>query len=194
MPFRQLGQYEDSETPDLYYNRFRFYDCETGLYLSQDPIRLNGNNPTLYAYVGDSNIKVDIFGLLEIIRTMSGTEANLTADNKGLVRGANNSRGAKWVSQGVDPYDTAKASDHKVVFDMDDTTQDFLKKDNLNYDDMVGGESKNMNKILTKDNEKGALGIGVDKLKEFNERIKSITIFKKDKKGNWKKLKSIKCK
>ena len=35
VPFRQLGQYEDSETPDLYYNRFRFYDCETGLYLSQ---------------------------------------------------------------------------------------------------------------------------------------------------------------
>jgi hypothetical protein len=51
-----------------------------------------------------------------------------------------------------------------------------------------------MNKILTKDNEKGALGIGVNKLKEFNERIKSITVFKKDKKGKWKKVKSIKCK
>lgn len=125
---------------------------------------------------------------------MSDAEANLTVDNKGLVRGPNNSRGAKWVSKGVDPYDTAKASNHKVVFDMDDSTSEFLKQDNLNYDDMLGGESKNMNKILTKDNEKGALGIGVDKLKDFNEKIKSITLFKKDKKGNWKKVKTIKCK
>ncbi|WP_202704435.1 DUF6531 domain-containing protein [Flavobacterium sp. UGB4466] len=193
IPFRQLGQYEDIET-GLYYNRFRYYSNEIGGYISQDPIGLHGNNPNFYAYVHNSNSWVDIFGLLEIIRTMSEMEANLTSDNKGLVRGANNSRGAKWVSQAVDPYDTAKASNHKVIFDMDDSTSDFLKTDNLNYDEMVGGESKNMNKILTKDNEKGALGIGVDKLKEFNERIKSITIFKKDKKGNWKKVKSIKCK
>ena len=63
VPFRQLGQYEDSETPDLYYNRFRFYDCETGLYLSQDPIGLAGNNPTMYGYVFDSNGEFDPFGL-----------------------------------------------------------------------------------------------------------------------------------
>ncbi|MFK7112911.1 RHS repeat-associated core domain-containing protein [Flavobacterium oreochromis] len=59
----QLGQYEDSETPDLYYNRFRYYDPSTGLYLSQDPIGLAGNNPTLYAYVKDSNKLFDPFGL-----------------------------------------------------------------------------------------------------------------------------------
>ena len=61
-PFRQLGQYEDEET-GLYYNRFRYYSPEIGGYLSQDPIGLAGNNPTLYGYVHDANCMVDIFGL-----------------------------------------------------------------------------------------------------------------------------------
>ncbi|MWP50413.1 MULTISPECIES: RHS repeat-associated core domain-containing protein [unclassified Gilliamella] len=62
MPFRQLGQYEDVET-GLYYNRFRYYNPETGLYISQDPIKLAGNNPNFYAYTFDSNTMVDVFGL-----------------------------------------------------------------------------------------------------------------------------------
>ncbi|WP_337189580.1 RHS repeat-associated core domain-containing protein [Gilliamella sp. Lep-s21] len=62
IPFRQLGQYEDVET-GLYYNRFRYYNPETGLYISQDPIKLAGNNPNFYAYVHDSNAWVDPFGL-----------------------------------------------------------------------------------------------------------------------------------
>jgi RHS repeat-associated protein len=62
IPFRQLGQYEDVET-GLYYNRFRYYNPETGLYLSQDPIRLAGGNPNFYAYVFNANSWVDLFGL-----------------------------------------------------------------------------------------------------------------------------------
>ena len=62
IPFRKLGQYEDDETR-LYYNRFRYYDPRTGNYISQDPIRLAGNNPTLYGYVGDCNTQDDLFGL-----------------------------------------------------------------------------------------------------------------------------------
>ena len=62
VPFRQLGQYEDEET-GLYYNRFRYYDSNTGGYISQDPIRMEGNNPTLYACVFDSNIETDWLGL-----------------------------------------------------------------------------------------------------------------------------------
>ena len=61
IPFRQLGQYEDDET-GLYYNRFRYYDPRIGNYISQDPIRLAGGNPTLYGYVGDCNTRFDIFG------------------------------------------------------------------------------------------------------------------------------------
>lgn len=61
-PFRYQGQYEDKET-GLYYNRFRYYSPEIGGYLSQDPIGLAGNNPTLYGYVTDVNSWVDILGL-----------------------------------------------------------------------------------------------------------------------------------
>ena len=62
IPFRQLGQYEDEETR-LYYNRFRYYDPRIGNYISQDPIRLAGNNSTLYGYVVDCNTQDDLFGL-----------------------------------------------------------------------------------------------------------------------------------
>ena len=62
IPFRQLGQYEDDETR-LYYNRFRYYDPRIGNYISQDPIRLAGDNPTLYGYVLDVNIEFDVYGL-----------------------------------------------------------------------------------------------------------------------------------
>ena len=62
IPFRQLGQYEDEET-GLYYNWFRYYDPRIGIYISQDPIGLAGNNPTLYAFVTDPNLWKDMFGL-----------------------------------------------------------------------------------------------------------------------------------
>ncbi|AEV97774.1 hypothetical protein A4D02_15985 [Niastella koreensis] len=61
LPFRYAGQYEDVET-GLYYNRFRYYDPEAGIYISQDPIRLLGGKQ-LYGYVNDPTVKVDIFGL-----------------------------------------------------------------------------------------------------------------------------------
>lgn len=62
-PFRYQGQYEDEET-GLYYNRFRYYSTETGNYISQDPIGLLGNNPTMYAYVKDVNNWIDAWGLI----------------------------------------------------------------------------------------------------------------------------------
>jgi RHS repeat-associated protein len=60
-PFRYQGQYEDAET-GLYYNRFRYYSPEEGVYLSQDPIGINGGI-SLYAYVHDTNSWIDEFGL-----------------------------------------------------------------------------------------------------------------------------------
>jgi RHS repeat-associated protein len=60
-PFRYQGQYEDAET-GLYYNRFRYYSPEEGMYLSQDPIRLNGGFK-LYSYVFDPNTWIDELGL-----------------------------------------------------------------------------------------------------------------------------------
>ena len=64
-PFRYQGQYEDAET-GLYYNRFRYYDPKLGGYISQDPIRLAGNNPTLYGYTNNPNFIFDILGWIVI--------------------------------------------------------------------------------------------------------------------------------
>lgn len=61
VPFRFQGQYEDEET-NLYYNRFRYYAPEDGVFISQDPIGLIGGDK-LYAYVHDSNAWVDVLGL-----------------------------------------------------------------------------------------------------------------------------------
>ena len=62
IPFRFQGQYEDEEI-GLYYNRFRYYDPQTGQYTQQDPIGLVGENPTLYGYVYDTLNETDPFGL-----------------------------------------------------------------------------------------------------------------------------------
>ena len=81
IPFRQLGQYEDDETR-LYYNRFRYYDPRIGNYISQDPIGLMGNNPTLYGYVGDLNKWADVFGL----KCKKSNTAKVYGDKKGRWR------------------------------------------------------------------------------------------------------------
>ena len=61
-PFRYPGQYEDVET-GLYYNRFRYFDPESGGYVSQDPIGLAGGMPNEYSYVSDCMLQFDPFGL-----------------------------------------------------------------------------------------------------------------------------------
>ena len=62
IPFRFQGQYHDVET-GLYYNRFRYYSPEEGMYVTaQDPIRLIGGD-RLYGYVYDPNSYVDSLGL-----------------------------------------------------------------------------------------------------------------------------------
>ncbi len=55
------GQYEDGES-GLYYNRFRYYDCGTGQYISADPLGLDGGiNP--YGYVPNPLGQLDPLGL-----------------------------------------------------------------------------------------------------------------------------------
>ena len=59
--FRFAGQYEDKES-GLYYNRFRYYDKDTGQYISLGPIGLLGGfNP--YGYVHCPVGWIDPFGL-----------------------------------------------------------------------------------------------------------------------------------
>lgn len=78
-PFRYQGQYGDEET-GLYYNRFRYYDADDGRYVSQDPIRLAGGNPTIYGYVRDTNSWIDVFGLLNHVFWSGGKEARTAAE------------------------------------------------------------------------------------------------------------------
>ncbi|MFP2470843.1 RHS repeat-associated core domain-containing protein, partial [Pseudescherichia vulneris] len=60
---RFVGQYADAES-GLHYNRFRYYDSETGQYLSPDPIGLAGGvNP--YGYVHNPLSWVDPLGLMK---------------------------------------------------------------------------------------------------------------------------------
>jgi RHS repeat-associated protein len=58
------GQYFDDET-GLHYNWHRFYDPETGRYISADPIGLDGG-VNLYAYVSNDPVNwIDPLGLFE---------------------------------------------------------------------------------------------------------------------------------
>jgi RHS repeat-associated protein len=60
------GQYEDTET-GLHYNWNRYYDPDTGTYITKDPIGLAGGVNT-YAYVNGSPLNyIDPFGLEKII-------------------------------------------------------------------------------------------------------------------------------
>ncbi len=60
-PLRFLGQYYDQET-GLHYNRFRYYDPDTGRFISQDPIGLMGGF-NLYQYAPNPVGWVDPLGL-----------------------------------------------------------------------------------------------------------------------------------
>lgn len=80
-PFKFQGQYEDVEI-DFFYNRFRYYSPEIGIYISQDPIGLFGNNPTIYGYVYDTNIWIDPFGLVRSNAGKSILHRRLINDEK----------------------------------------------------------------------------------------------------------------
>jgi RHS repeat-associated protein len=81
-PFRWPGQYEDAET-GLYYNRFRYYDPETGAYTSQDPVGLLGGLRP-YGYVNDPWRKVDALGLAANLGDpRAGVQSHLQQFDKG---------------------------------------------------------------------------------------------------------------
>ncbi|MCL1935055.1 MAG: contractile injection system protein, VgrG/Pvc8 family [Defluviitaleaceae bacterium] len=66
-PFRFQGQYEDIETGGMYYNRYRYYMSDEGVYTQRDPIGLAGGNPSLYGYVWNTLTHIDPLGLVDII-------------------------------------------------------------------------------------------------------------------------------
>jgi RHS repeat-associated protein len=86
-PFRWPGQYEDEET-GLYYNRYRYYDPDSGIYISQDPAGLRGGLG-LYAYTTDVLSSTDPFGLTPLPVLIGETGARL--------RRAAQEIGAEWI-------------------------------------------------------------------------------------------------
>lgn len=71
IPWRYPGQYGDDET-GLVYNRFRYYDPDTGAYISKDPIGLLGGL-NAYGYVSDPLTWGDVLGLAGCTRIYRGT-------------------------------------------------------------------------------------------------------------------------
>jgi RHS repeat-associated protein len=69
-PIRFQGQYEDEGT-GLFYNRFRYYDPEAGLYVSPDPIGLAGGLRA-YGYGTNAVRWVDPLGLATFIVDQAG--------------------------------------------------------------------------------------------------------------------------
>jgi RHS repeat-associated protein len=55
-PYRYTGREVDSET-GLDYNRARYYDPQIGRFLSEDPLRFNGDSPNFYAYARNNPIR-----------------------------------------------------------------------------------------------------------------------------------------
>jgi|GEM_PF-1600461 len=98
IPFRFQGQYHDVET-GLYYNRFRYYSPEEGMYVTaQDPIGLVGGNK-LYGYVHNPNAWVDVFGLAELVYQLLNDKMEVIyygiTERTALTRGQEHINGTK---------------------------------------------------------------------------------------------------
>ena len=60
-PIRFQGQFFDGET-NLHYNRFRYYDSDMGMFVSRDPIELEGGL-NIFSYAPNPIMWIDPFGL-----------------------------------------------------------------------------------------------------------------------------------
>ncbi|WP_437765819.1 RHS repeat-associated core domain-containing protein [Sorangium sp. So ce281] len=103
-PLRFQGQYEDPET-GLFYNRFRYYDPDTGRYISPDPTGLLGGL-NAYRYARNPFRWGDPFGLVVI---NAGERINDFPDNPDefILRGHGNSSGMNR------PFDDRARQDHR---------------------------------------------------------------------------------
>jgi len=67
---RMQGQYHDRET-GLHYNTFRYYDCDTGRFISEDPIGLLGGM-NLYQYAPNPLMWIDPWGWAHLNTNTAG--------------------------------------------------------------------------------------------------------------------------
>jgi RHS repeat-associated protein len=81
-PIRFQGQYEDVES-GLCYNRYRYYDSETGTFISADPVGLHGG---MNAFRAPRNMQswIDPFGLASKKKPEPGRAGTKLADEGGV--------------------------------------------------------------------------------------------------------------
>jgi RHS repeat-associated protein len=104
-PLRFPGQHEDPET-GLHYNNQRYYDPETGSYLSPDPLGLTPA-PNPHAYVGNPLALTDPLGLQPTCPNAGRGPAHHIATNKNSVGTAN---GGPWTPRFKRIFDKAGMS------------------------------------------------------------------------------------
>ena len=127
------GQYYDEES-GLAYNRFRYYDPESGNYISSDPIGLSGGERP-FRYVGNPMDWVDMFGLARCHGLPSARKAGGTGKYYDKVNGQGlyvlrNPRTNKieYVGRGDAPM---RGVAHKNSQDKGHLVQDILFNNNL---------------------------------------------------------------
>ena len=158
-PFRFAGQYEDEES-GLYYNRFRYYDRETGQYLSPDPIGLLGGlNP--YGYVHCPTGWVDPFGL-------ECCPGKITGDSKTLREKINLARSGDVSAQAELAYAKyMRDKGHNIHFNtppnrsisMADFTVDGVQIDTKLLSGIGGNAAKNITKGVRQVGDNGVVQV-----------------------------------
>lgn len=185
---RFAGQYLDRET-GLHYNTLRYFLPESGRFSQPDPIGLRGGL-NLYSYGPNPLSWVDPLGLKkdEVIRYMCKDEAICSvAENGGkggVVPNNRSDRKSVWVNQdngsGLNPNNEK----YRAVMTVDNDGVAILNK----HQDIKNVDYKETglpNGVLSKENERGAKGIGRNLLDKFNKTIASFRIEKKVG-GKWK--------
>ena len=71
-PIRFQGQFFDGET-NLHYNRFRYYDSDVGMFVSRDPIGLEGGF-NIFQYAPSPVMWIDPLGLIKVYRALTLTQ------------------------------------------------------------------------------------------------------------------------
>jgi RHS repeat-associated protein len=160
-PIRFQGQWADEES-GLYYNRFRYYEAQSGRFVSEDPIRLIGGlNNYLY---GSSSINwLDPFGLSsdkggegEIVRRFDSKANIKTAKKNGIAYDPSKGSGIPTATTNIDPVNPDKiktslgARSADAYIDIDITGKQVLRRttkqgnheiviqENIKPEDIVG--------------------------------------------------------
>ncbi|MED9740670.1 RHS repeat-associated core domain-containing protein, partial [Escherichia coli] len=123
------GQWQDAES-GLCYNRFRYYEPETGMYLVSDPLGLQGGEQT-YRYVPNPNEYIDSLGLVGCPRILA---KNMRAANKELAKTAGYVKLAWHKYWGSAAHHIVAGADQRAAI-----ARDILKRAGIDIDDAANG-------------------------------------------------------